>query len=101
MGVKKVTTQAIADRVGIAQATIFRHFKSCDAIFSEAIEWLAGQLFEALSSCFNSQAAPDERLGLLIERQLSFISKHKGLPGLLFSDRMHLESPVLKAAVQK
>lgn len=101
LGVKKVTTQAIADRVGVAQATIFRHFKTRDAIFSDSIEWLASKLFKTLSGCFTGDASADERLQLLIHKQLHFISKHKGLPRLLFSDRLHLESPVLKKAVQK
>ena len=100
IGVKKVTTQAIADRVGVAQATIFRHFKTRDAIFSDAIEWLASQLFQTLSGCFSGEDSADQRLHRLIRRQLKFISQHKGLPRLLFSDRLHLESPVLKQAVQ-
>jgi len=101
VGVKKVTTQAIADRVGIAQATVFRHFKSRDAIFSAAIEWLAQQMFAVLSACFQEKSLPaDQRLNMLIEQQLGFISRNKGLPRLLFSDRLHIESPVLKAAVQ-
>ncbi len=100
-GVKKVTTQAIADRVGIAQATVFRHFKTRDSIFAEAIEWLAGQLFETLAICFNDQTlAANERLNMLIQRQLGIISRHKGLPRLLFSDRLHIESPALKGVVQ-
>ncbi len=100
LGVKKVTTQAIADRVGVAQATIFRHFKTRDAIFAEAIAWLASQLFLVLSDCFQSQQDADQRLQRLVHRQLQFISEHKGLPRLLFSDRLHLESPALKQAVQ-
>ena len=100
-GEKNVTTQAIADRVGIAQATVFRHFKSRDAIFTGAINWLASQLFEALSPCFDpASMSPDERLKLLIRGQLELISRHKGLPRLLFSDRLHQESPALKEAVQ-
>ncbi len=101
VGVKKVTTQAIADRVGIAQATVFRHFKSRDLIFSEAIEWLAGQLFEVLSGCFNDKTlSADDRLNMLINKQLGFIARHKGLPRLLFSDRLHIESPALKGVVR-
>jgi AcrR family transcriptional regulator len=101
VGVKKVTTQAIADRVGIAQATVFRHFKSRDLIFSEAIEWLAGQLFEVLSVCFNDKTlSADDRLDLLIKQQLGFIARNKGLPRLLFSDRLHIESPALKGVVR-
>lgn len=100
-GVKKVTTQAIADRVGIAQATVFRHFKSRDAIFAEAIEWIAGQLFETVSVCFNDRNLPaNQRLNSLIELQLNFIAQHKGLPRILFSDRLHIESPALKGVVQ-
>ena len=101
LGIKKVTTQAIADHVGVAQATIFRHFKTRDAIFSDSIEWLAGKLFQALSGCFSSKASADKRLQQLVSKQLGFISQHKGLPRLLFSDRLHLESPVLKQTVQK
>jgi len=100
-GVKKVTTQAIADHVGIAQATVFRHFKTKDAIFAEAIGWLANKLFQVLASSFSMDATADVRLNLLITRQLRFISQHKGVPRLLFSDRLHLESPTLKKAVQE
>jgi len=100
-GVKRVTTQAIADRVGIAQPTIFRHFKTRDAIFASAIDFLAHSLFSVLDIVFSSPEPADVRLQLLIQKQLAFISKHKGLPRLLFSDRLHLESPALKAAIQK
>lgn len=100
-GVKKVTTQAIADRVGIAQPTVFRHFKTRDAIFSSAIDFLARNLFSVLNVVFTSNEPADVRLQQLIQKQLLFISKHKGLPRLLFSDRLHLESPALKTSVQK
>ncbi len=99
-GVKRVSTQAIADRVGIAQSTIFRHFKTRDDIFAAAIEWLADKLFVTLSRCFDSQAAAPARLDDLIHRQLRFVAEHKGLPRLIFSDRLHLESPMLKKAVR-
>ncbi len=99
-GVKRVSTQAIADRVGIAQSTIFRHFKTRDDIFAAAIEWLAGKLFATLERCFSSDAPAPERLDALIRRQLRFVSEHRGLPRLIVSDRLHLESPVLKKAVQ-
>ncbi len=100
-GVQRVTTQAIADRVGIAQPTVFRHFKTRDAIFAAAIDWLAMGLFKALGGFFAGSGPADERLRKLIATQLDFISKNKGLPRLLFSDRLHLESPSLKAAVQR
>ena len=100
-GVKKVTTQAIADRVGIAQPTVFRHFKTRDDIFSDAIAWLADRLFSVIGSVLDERLPPDQRLKKMIETQLDFVSRHRGLPRMLFSDRLHLESPALKKAVQK
>ncbi|MEA3278626.1 MAG: TetR/AcrR family transcriptional regulator [Pseudomonadota bacterium] len=101
VGVKKVTTQAIADRVGIAQPTVFRHFKNRDEIFVAAIGWVAERLFGVLEGVFSADAPAEARLRQVIERQLALISSHKGIPRLLFSDRLHAESPRLKAVVRQ
>lgn len=100
-GLKKLTTQAIADRVGIAQPTIFRHFKTRDDIFGAVISWVGDSLFKVIGGLFSDSAPADERLHRLILRQLSFMNSHRAIPRVLFSDRLHLESPKLKAVVQK
>lgn len=100
-GVKQLTTQAIADRIGIAQSTIFKHFKTRDAIFGAAIGWISTQLFRILEATAANGDMPEERLRTLIKKQLALMSSHKGLPRLLFSDRLHLESPALKKTVRQ
>lgn len=99
--VKKITSQAIAERVGIAQPTIFRHFKTLDAIFVAAIEWVAGGLFKSLEGTIRTDEPADVRLHRLLERQLDHISRHPGIPRLLFSERLQAESPLLKTVAQK
>ena len=101
LGIKKVTTQAIADKVGIAQPTIFRHFKTREAIFTAVISWISENLFKAISKGMDPDAPADEKLRLLLERQLKFISKHRAIPKVLFSDLLHLESPKLKDALKE
>lgn len=100
-GLKKLTTQAIADRVGIAQPTIFRHFKSRDEIFTAVINWVGDSLYRVLSGLFSGAGPADEKLHQLIIKQLAFMNKHRAIPRVLFSDRLHLESPKLKSVVQK
>lgn len=100
-GVKRVTTQAIADRVGIAQPTIFRHFPNRDAIFGAAIEGVAAALFKILGRHFEGPEPADERLHAVVVRHLEFIDRRHGIPRVLFSDRLHSESPGLKAVVQR
>ncbi|MCW8919524.1 MAG: TetR/AcrR family transcriptional regulator [Gammaproteobacteria bacterium] len=100
-GLKKLTTQAIADRVGIAQPTIFRHFKSRDEIFGAVISWVGESLFKVVGGFFTGSGPADERLHQLILNQLAFMNRQRAIPRVLFSDRLHLESPKLKAVVQK
>lgn len=99
-GASEVTAQAIADRIGIAQPTVFRHFGTRNAIFRAALQFIAGQLFDLLQrvDATRGQRA-DERLHGLLQRQLQIISRNRGLPRLLFSDRLHLEDPQLKKTV--
>ncbi len=99
-GVAKVTTLAIADEVGIAHATVFRHFKTREAIFSASLTWIVESMFAELEPVFTSNEPADVRLEDLIYTQLRFVSEHRGLPRLLFSDRLHMESEELKHIVK-
>ena len=100
-GVNKITTQVIADRVGVAQATIFKHFKTRDKVFEAVLRWLSGGMFKAVEPMFKSKASADVRLQNVIRKQLGFASQHKALPRILFSDRLHSDSSVLKGIVQQ
>ena len=100
-GVNKITTQVIADRVGVAQATIFKHFKTRDNVFEAVLRWLSGGMFKAVEPMFKSKASADVRLQNVIRKQLGFASQHKALPRILFSDRLHSDSSVLKGIVQQ
>ena len=102
MGVSKVTTQAIADSIGVSQATIFRHFKTRDDVFLAAIELIGEEVFGELGPIFmDAGLSPGKRLRAVITRHLEVIEGRKGIPRLLFSDRLHMESPQLKAAICK
>lgn len=101
LGIKSVSTQAIADKVGIAQPTIFRHFKTRDDIFAAVIGWIAENLTKAILSGTNPNDLPDEQLRKLLQNQLTFINKHRAIPKVLFSDLLHLESPKLKSLLQE
>jgi len=100
-GGKDVTAQAIADRVGIAQPTVFRHFPTRGAIFRAAMEWAATALFAALAVAGTPGTAADIRLRGLLQRQFAFINAQRGIARLLFSDRLHHEDPALKAIVRR
>jgi len=98
-GSGQITAQAIADRVGIAQPTVFRHFRNRERILEAVIEWIARQLLGVVGGVAAGSGAADERLKTLLDRQLEFIGRHRGLPRLLFSERLHQENTRLKRSV--
>jgi TetR/AcrR family transcriptional regulator len=100
-GVKQVTTQAIADRVGIAQPTVFRHFKTRDAILRAVMETVGSAMLAVATSVLAGRGSADQRLRQLLSRQLEFISRRRGVPRVLFSERLHHEDPQLKAVVRR
>lgn len=97
----QLSTQAIADRVGIAQPTVFRHFSTREKILQAVIEWIARHMLGLVGSIAAGSGTAAERLHQLITRQFEFIARHRGLPRLLFSERLHQESSVLKASIGK
>lgn len=100
-GVSRITAQSIADRVGIAQPTVFRHFSSVDAIFEAVLDSIHGAMVANLAPVFADQSPPDRRLKHLIARQLRFIAARRGMPRLLFSERLHLDNPRLRERLLK
>ncbi|MCW8862581.1 MAG: TetR/AcrR family transcriptional regulator [Rhodospirillales bacterium] len=97
VGVAGATTQAIADRLGIAQATVFKHFARKTDIFHAAMEAIGAEVFAALEPHFSSAGPADRRLRAVIAAHLAVIATRRGIPRLLFSDRLHLEDPALKS----
>jgi TetR/AcrR family transcriptional regulator len=100
-GVKQLSTQAIADRVGIAQPTIFRHFKTRDAIIRAVMESVGSAMLVLVTDVLAGHGAPDQRLRQLLRRQLQFVSHRRGVSRVLFSERLHYEDPKLKAVVRR
>lgn len=96
-----VSAQAIAERVGIAQPTVFRHFSTREKILQAVIDWIAQHLLGLVGNVAAGSGSATERLQQLIARQLDFIARHRGLPRLMFSERLHQGSPILKASINK
>ena len=102
VGVGNVSTQAIADAMGVSQATVFRHFATREDVFQEAIALVGRSVMAELGPIFNDKSETGAaRLERLVRAHLAFIQKNRGIPALLFSDTLHQGSPTLKAEVRQ
>ena len=84
-GVRRLTSAALAERVGIADGTIFRHFKNKQEIVDAAID-----LFEeAIDGAFpTDEGAPLERLGSFVVLRLALVRQQPEILRLAFNDRL-------------
>ncbi len=84
-GVHRLTAAALADHVGIADGTIFRHFSNKEEIVDAAIDLFQ----EAFESTFPPEdREPFERLRLFFVNRLTLVRENPDFLRLAFSDRL-------------
>lgn len=82
----EITTAAIADRMGLTQGAIFRHFPSKDAIFEAAMSWVSDRLLAAVDKAAANAASPAAALEAMFTAHIDFVAKHPGVPRMLFGE---------------
>jgi len=98
IGPERVTTQQIADAVGVSQPAIFRHFPGKAELWVAVGKEIAG-FFEENTPLPHPEAVPlggEARLHALIEIQLRMIAQTPAIPAILFSRELHVENEALR-----
>ena len=54
----EITTTAIADRMGLTQGALFRHFPTKDAILEATLSWVSERLLARVDKAAEGAAAP-------------------------------------------
>ena len=85
LGPDRMTTQAVADAVGLSQAAVFRHFPSKPALWQAVAETIAARLEAAWMAALEGEGAPLSRLSALLRVQLSQIESNPAIPAILHS----------------
>jgi len=94
LGPDRMTTQKLADAVGVSQAAIFRHFPSKTEIWQAVAERIGSAM---PSTLIEPEAPATERLRAVVKRQFEFIVKTPAIPAILYSRELHAENDLLRA----
>lgn len=96
LGPDRLTTQAIADAVGLTQPAIFRHFPTKQALWQAVAAAIAESLADAWQAALADANAPEERLAALIRVQLRCIEANPAIPAILHSRELQTENAELR-----
>lgn len=94
-GTQNLTTARIADRVGISEAALYRHFDGKFDIIGSTIEFVGTRMRREVSTTPETESAMEELKGVFL-RHLEYIEEHPGNARLLFSDDIHFDDEKLR-----
>ncbi|MBX3614151.1 MAG: TetR/AcrR family transcriptional regulator [Burkholderiaceae bacterium] len=85
-GPEGVTTQAIADRVGVTHGALFRHFPDKGAIWAAVFDWVGESLGAAIDAAFGAGGSPLDTLERVFLAHVAFVARHPGVPRILYHE---------------
>jgi TetR/AcrR family transcriptional regulator len=81
-----ITTQAIANHMGLTQGAVFRHFPTKEAIWLAVIDWLEESLHGVIAAAVAEACDPVDGLQRMFEAHVAFIADHPSVPRLIFHE---------------
>lgn len=95
-----ITTMAIAERMGLTQGALFRHFPTKDAILEAAMSWVAERLLARVDKAAEDAASPAAALEAMFMAHIDFVASHPGVPRMLFGELQRPGRTLAKKMVQ-
>lgn len=96
VGPERLSTEAVADAVGLTQPGIFRHFPRKQDLW-EAVAQRIGSMMEARwQAARDGAATPLDEIRALVEAQLRLVQGTPAIPAILFSRELHVRNEALR-----
>lgn len=100
-GLKSLSTRMLAQRIGMSEGAIFRHFPTKQAIVLSIINDVHTDFIGSLRAIANSGEEPEVRLKKFLCKTINYLVENKGITLLMFSEASHNNDPELKKKLQQ
>jgi TetR/AcrR family transcriptional regulator len=98
---EKVTTAALAARLGVSEAALYRHFKGKAEMFEGLIEFIEQSLFGLINKIGGEEKSGVRQLEAMIAVLLGFAQKNRGMTRVLIGDALVNEDDRLQARINQ
>ncbi len=96
----KITTAALAARLEVSEAALYRHFPRTARMYVGHIDYIEATLFSLVNKV-QGEHAPDRQVEQIISLLLGFASRNRGMARILIGDALLHEDPRLQARVNQ
>ena len=98
---EKVTTAALAAKLDVSEAALYRHFASKAQMFEGLIEFIENSVFTLANKITADEADGTAQAGKLVEMLLAFAEKNPGMVRVMTGDALVGEHERLQARMNQ
>jgi len=100
-GLKNLSTRMLAQRIGLSEGAIFRHFPTKQHIIHSIINDVQKDFIGSLRNIATQSTSPEKRLESILCFTVKYLTDNKGITLLLFSEASHNNDEELKLALMQ
>ncbi len=90
-GAERITTAALAGRLEVSEAALYRHFASKAQMFEALIDFIEGSVFGLINQIGEHEAAGRARAARIVAMVLQFAEKNPGMTRVMVGDALVFE----------
>ena len=98
---EKITTAALAARLEVSEAALYRHFASKAQMFEGLIEFIEQTLFGLVNKITAEEASGVKQIEAILTTLLGFAKKNPGMTRVLIGDALVNEDERLQARINQ
>lgn len=98
---ERVTTAALAARLSVSEAALYRHFRGKAQMFEGLIEFIEQTLFALINKITGEEKSGVRQLEAIISVLLAFAQKNRGMTRVLIGDALVNEDERLQARINQ
>lgn len=98
---EKVTTAALAARLSLSEAALYRHFASKAQMFEGLLDFVEETIFSLINQIESQPSAANARARSIMQMLLNFSEKNPGMTRVLIGDAIVNEDARLQARVNQ
>jgi AcrR family transcriptional regulator len=96
----EITTTAIAERMGLTQGALFRHFPTKESILEATLCWVSERLLASVDKAAAAAPSPLAAIEAMFATHIDFVARHPGVPRMLFGELQRQGETLAKRMVQ-
>ena len=95
-GAERVTTAALAARLGVSEAALYRHFASKAQMFEGLIDFIETSVFSLLNQITEGPHSTQDKLRRMVSVLLQFAERNPGMVRVMVGDALVFENDRLQ-----